>query len=155
MVKIRCPSWTEVVNPGKYYSCKGFYALNVQAIVDKKKRNFWRTIGKKGSAHDCSFGEIDRRWGIFWKPLQGQLRNHKYIIDSALRLHNFIVDYREEIGGTSTTMEKRFEREELNVASDDFLMENPYDMIGPLSELDEMRKTGPPTTAEARDRVRG
>jgi hypothetical protein len=222
MVKIRCPSWTEVVNPGKYYSRKGFYALNVQVIVDKKKRILWRTIGEKGSAHDskvfnesnlgkflletaddfygrglyligdsayalrsylltpydnaqpgskedcfnfylssnriyveCSFGEIDRRWGIFWKPLQGQLKNHKYTIDSALRLHNFIVDYREEIGGTSTTKEKRFEREELNVASDDFLMENPYDMLGPLSESDEMRKTGRPTTAEARERVRG
>jgi cytochrome c5 len=72
-----------------------------------------------------------------------------------LRLHNFLVDYREEIGGTSTTKEKRFEREELNVASDDFLMENPYDMLGPLSESDEMRKTGRPTTAEARERVRG
>ena len=43
----------------------------------------------------------------------------------------------------------------MNVASDDFLMENPYDMLGPISELDEMRKTGQPTTAETRDRVKG
>eukprot|EP00979_Chaetoceros_neogracilis_P013637 scaffold3963_cov162-Chaetoceros_neogracile.AAC.2 len=35
-------------------------------------------------------------------------------------------------------------------------MENPYDMLGPLSELDEMRKTGRLlTTAKARKRVRG
>jgi len=41
-------------------------------------------------------------------------------------------------------------------ASDDFLMENhPYDMLGPLSELDEMRKAGRLTTAKARERVRG
>ena len=40
------------MNPGKYYSRKGFYALNVQVIVDKKKRILWRTIGEKGSVHD-------------------------------------------------------------------------------------------------------
>eukprot|EP00979_Chaetoceros_neogracilis_P012463 scaffold3333_cov233-Chaetoceros_neogracile.AAC.1 len=35
-------------------------------------------------------------------------------------------------------------------------MENhPYDMLGPLSELDEMRKAGRLTTAKARERVRG
>lgn len=137
LVRIRCPKYCEVKNPGKYFSRKGFYALNVQVIVDLKKRVLWRyDIGEKGSSHDsrvfnesglgkhlfeiaaylrekglylvgdsayalrsflltpfdnakqgssedsfnfflsskriyveCAFGEIDRMWGIFWKPL--------------------------------------------------------------------------------------
>ena len=151
LVRITCPSLFFCDNPGKYCSRKGFFALNVQAIVDKDKRILWRFIGKKGSAHDspvfheselgqhlllisreleseglyivgdsayalrsyllipydnaapgtpedtfnfyqsscriwveCVFGEIDRRWGIFWKRLEGDLCYHKYTIDSAM-----------------------------------------------------------------------
>jgi len=147
LVRIKCPSVRETANPGKYYSRKGFFAINVQAIVDKEKRILWRYIGEKGSSHDsscfnesglgkylsrvsesllaegiyilgdsayalksflltpydnampgseedsfnyylsknriyveCAFGEIDRRWGIFWKPLQGDLADHIYIL---------------------------------------------------------------------------
>ena len=136
LVRIQSPTFKEVCNPGKYFSRKGFYAINCQVIVDMKKRVLWRHIGEKGSSHDspvfkesflgrhlveiaaelmhkglylvgdsayairlyllvpydnarpgskedsfnfflsskriyveCAFGEIDRRWGIFWKPL--------------------------------------------------------------------------------------
>ena len=41
LVRIICPLMTEVPNPGKYMSRKGFYAINVQAIVDKDKRILW------------------------------------------------------------------------------------------------------------------
>ena len=45
LVKIKCPSENDVgtsdddriCNPGNYHCRKGFYALNVQVIVDKKK----------------------------------------------------------------------------------------------------------------------
>ena len=178
LVRIRSPTFLEVHNPGKYFSRKGFYALNVQVIVDKKKRVIWRYIGEKGSSHDspvfkesmlgchlmeiasdlmekglylvsdsayairsyllvpyenaqpgskqysfnyflsrnriyveCAFREIDRRWGIFWSPLTGALLdNHQYVIDSALCLHNFIVDYREEIEGNSVEEESLFNK---------------------------------------------
>ena len=43
---------------------------------------------------ECAFGEIDARFGIFWKPLHFRLVRHQFIIDACLRLHNFIVDYR-------------------------------------------------------------
>ena len=43
---------------------------------------------------ECCFGEIYACWGIFWKPLQYDIISHKYIIDSAFKLHNFIVNYR-------------------------------------------------------------
>ena len=40
LVKIICPSLTEedMKNQGHYHSRKGFYALNVQVIVDKDKK---------------------------------------------------------------------------------------------------------------------
>ena len=41
------------MNPGKYFSQKGFYRTNVQAIVDNKdKRILWRAIGQKGNPHN-------------------------------------------------------------------------------------------------------
>ena len=44
---------------------------------------------------ECAFGEIDLRWGIFWKRLNYSLKNAAVIIEGAMRLHNFLVDYRE------------------------------------------------------------
>lgn len=230
LVKIKSPKFSEVLNPGKYFSRKGFFALNVQAIVDKKKRILWRLIGEKGSAHDsrvfnesnlgkrlletadfyygkglyivgdsayslrsylltpydnaepgskednfnfflsssriyveCTFGEVDRRWGIFWRPLEGSLRNHQYTIDSALRLHNFSVDYMEELAALSgpnisnSNENDRLEREELNLASDDFISDNPFTLIGPIiAEGDvELRRAGRPTNLEAIQRDKG
>ena len=79
---------------------------------------------------ECAFGEIDRRWGIFWKPLEGSLKGHQYTIDSALRLHNFIVNYRErELHG-----EEDEDVEELNQASDTFHRRNPFVLMGTYSE---------------------
>ena len=43
---------------------------------------------------ECAFGEIDMRWGIFWKPLKFSLARNAMVIDACLRLHNFIVDFR-------------------------------------------------------------
>ena len=50
------------------------------------------------SAHitvECAFGEIDLRWGIFWKCLKCSLDHATLIIEGSMRLHNFLVDYRE------------------------------------------------------------
>lgn len=44
---------------------------------------------------ECAFGEIDLRWGILWRPLQFRLKHNVNIIDACMRLHNFIVDWRE------------------------------------------------------------
>jgi len=47
-----CPRTSDVPDPGNYYCRKGFYALNVQAICDKKKRFLWVNPMNKGSTHD-------------------------------------------------------------------------------------------------------
>ena len=162
VVKIKKPSARDGVRNAKsFYSRKGFFAVNVQAIVDKKKRVLFRSIVSRGAEHDstafknsglyqwlihnwkslmdkgyyfigdsayalksflltpydnamhgttednynffhsssrisveCAFGEIDLRWGIFWKELEYSLETNCTIIDVCMRLHNFIVEYR-------------------------------------------------------------
>ena len=44
---------------------------------------------------ECAFGEIYLRWGVFWKKLTGSLDHSALIIEGAMRLHNFLVDYRD------------------------------------------------------------
>ena len=45
---------------------------------------------------ECAFGEIDLRWGILWRRLQFSLKMNCKVIDACMRLHNFIVDFRDE-----------------------------------------------------------
>ena len=46
---------------------------------------------------ECAFSEIDLRWGIFWKRLTSRLINSVLIIEGAMHLHNFLVDYRNSL----------------------------------------------------------
>ena len=167
VVKIKKPTKNldKVLEPSSFYSRKGYYGLNVQCIVDQRKRFLYRTVKSRGAEHDstafknstlykylienweklvqqkyffvgdsayalksflhtpydnayhgtpednynyfhsssrisveCAFGEVDLRWGIFWKPLKYTLRTNCKVIDACLRLHNYIVDHREELG---------------------------------------------------------
>jgi hypothetical protein len=38
------------------------------------------------------FGEIDLRFGVFWRPLKFSLKTSGHIIDACLWLHNFILE---------------------------------------------------------------
>ena len=198
LVKIKSPSYKRdgVRNSGTYFSRKGFFALNIQVIVDRDKRVLWRTINSKGSEHDssafketqlysklvncydklklnglqlyligdsayalrpfllcpydkaspesaedifnfmlssnrifveCAFGEIDARFGIFWRPLQFELKRHRFIIDSCLRLHNFILDYRLRTSATDTAKEDWLEYSSECLS---FLINNPDVCVG-------------------------
>jgi hypothetical protein len=55
IVKIRRPKVSDgVANPGLLFNRKGFYGINVQCIVDKKKRILHRTILSRGAEHDST-----------------------------------------------------------------------------------------------------
>ncbi|KAL7506494.1 hypothetical protein ACHAXN_009688 [Cyclotella atomus] len=56
---------------------------------------------------ECVFGEIDLRWGILWKPLGFRLKHNVNIIDACMRLHNFIVDWREGEHFKSSEVDER------------------------------------------------
>ena len=45
---------------------------------------------------ECAFGEIDLRWGIFWRRLYGSIDNSFLIIQGAMRIHNFLIDFRQD-----------------------------------------------------------
>ena len=51
---------------------------------------------------ECAFGEIDLRWGIFWKRLTCSLEQATCVIEGSMRLHNYIVDYRERCNERNT-----------------------------------------------------
>ena len=53
-IRVRSPTLKEVSDPGNYYCRKGFFALNVQAICDKRKRFLWCYPSNKGSTHDSA-----------------------------------------------------------------------------------------------------
>jgi len=60
LVGIQCPAKTAVANPGRYYTRKCKYALNVQAICDANRRFSWVSILTPGSVHDgIAFGLTD------------------------------------------------------------------------------------------------
>ena len=48
---------------------------------------------------ECAFGEIDLRWGFFWKILNFSLENTAILIEGAMRLHTYLVDDRERNNG--------------------------------------------------------
>ena len=164
LVKIArpCSWWDGLINPVPFYSRKGYYALNVQCIVDDRKKVLWAMYNNKGASHDstcfkkshlytilkgmsdylyerglfilgdsayaiesfllppydsplsqspednynffhssqhitveCAFGEIDLRWGIFWKRLWNSVDTSIMICEGAMHLHNFLVEYRD------------------------------------------------------------
>ena len=45
---------------------------------------------------ECAFGEIDLRWGLFWRRLNFSLKHSFVIIEGAMRIHNFLVDFRND-----------------------------------------------------------
>jgi hypothetical protein len=57
-IRIKCPTEADgVPDPGNFFCRKQFYALNVQAIVDSKKRFLWVSTSHKGSTFDSvAFG---------------------------------------------------------------------------------------------------
>jgi hypothetical protein len=55
VVKIKKPSSRDgVENPQSFYSQKGYYVINVQVIVDKRKRVLLRSIMSRGVEHDST-----------------------------------------------------------------------------------------------------
>ena len=54
---------------------------------------------------ECAFGEINRRWGIFWSPIAYSLYNTCIICEGAMHLHNFLVDYRNMMNNAREEIE--------------------------------------------------
>ena len=93
---------------------------------------------------ECAFGEIDLRWGIFWKRLCCSLDNSCLIIEGALRLHNFLVDYREYTTNSMKEDEVIFQHEISDTGAEPMQIGN-----------DNARPSGRPTNPETHMRRNG
>jgi hypothetical protein len=90
-IRIRSPSKSEVPDPGNYFCRKGFYAINVQAICDKRKRFLWCFPTNKGSTHDAAAFAGSRLFDLL-KEMTNDLEDHGLFIvgDSAYCLAPFL-----------------------------------------------------------------
>ena len=102
---------------------------------------------------ECCFGEIYRRWGVFWRPLQGNLEQHQFTIEAAFRLHNHIVNYREQQKENESTDNDEVDDSELQHHFDAYRMENPSVNLGIVT--DSSRAPGRPSDNEKFERERG
>ena len=80
---------------------------------------------------ECVFGEVNRRFGIFWRPLEGSLERHVSTIDAALKLHNYIVEYRL---AHKPNYELVDETLQLEIPRRTFNLHNPGEMEGMMVE---------------------
>ena len=55
----------------------------------KVKFNFYHSSAR--ITVECAFGEIDLRWGIFWKKLKCDVEHASFFIEGAMRIHIFVL----------------------------------------------------------------
>ena len=137
------------------YSIRNFILCPFDNVKpNSKEDNFNFFLSSQRIYVECAFGEIDRRWGVFWKPLEGSLYNHKNTIDAAMRLHNFIVDYREEMKSDGMGIDDDgFDTRELMYDSDEFNLNNAGVTLGVFG--DDTRPGGRPAVDEEKEKSRG
>ena len=87
------------------------------------------------------------RWGIFWKRLSVSLENAAILIEGAMHLHNYLVDYRES-NVLNMIVDSEMERELFN---NDLLDGG----IVPLVVGDEFRGAGRPLNSEREWKLKG
>ena len=82
LVKIQRP-WVNrdnVKDPASFFSRKGFYALNIQCMVDDRKRVLWASFSHRGSSHDPTCFRESSFYTDILKPLQNRLFSLSFFI---------------------------------------------------------------------------
>jgi len=104
VVKIQKPSRKDnILNATSFYSRKGYFAVNVQAIVDKKKRILFRSIMSRGAEHDSTAFKNSSLYTWLIQNWQSLVSKGYYFIgDSAYSLKSFLLTpYDNAVHGTS------------------------------------------------------
>ena len=94
LVKIGCPSLKHdnVLNVGSFYCRKGYYAVNVQAMVNRNKIIIWRSIKCRGSEHDLTAFKRSNLYNILVEKYALLLELGLYFLaDSAYSLRPFVL----------------------------------------------------------------
>jgi len=61
---------------------------------DKDAFNYWQSHYR--IEIECSFGMLNRRWGIFWRPLEMSVGKATRVITCCMKLHNICIDAEDE-----------------------------------------------------------
>ena len=107
-------NWHTLRDKGYYFIGDSAYSLKTflhtpydNAVHGTAEDNYNYFHSSSRIVVECTFGEIDLRWGILWKPLHFSLEHNCKVIDACIRLHNFIIDYRLS---SSDTNDSSYER---------------------------------------------
>ena len=92
-IKIKQPTLTDLLrDAGAYFSRKGFFALNCQAICDAHKRILWISSRHIGSSHDSRAFKDTQLHDLLVEKKKFLLDNHLFLVgDSAYDLESFIL----------------------------------------------------------------
>ena len=94
LVKIVKPNSVadKVKNIAGFFSRKGFYALNVQCMVDHQKKVLWVSFDNRGASHDSSVFRGTNFYTLL-KEKSDELFASRYFIlgDSAYAIESFIL----------------------------------------------------------------
>mmetsp|Transcript_14721 Transcript_14721/g.19568 ORF Transcript_14721/g.19568 Transcript_14721/m.19568 type:complete len:434 (-) Transcript_14721:134-1435(-) len=84
--------------------CERFFIFGDSAFVCTRSMitpgndtNFNYFLSELRVNSECAFGEMIRRWGILWRPLEMEFSRRADVIACCIRLHNFCVDRRLSI----------------------------------------------------------
>ena len=93
IVKIRCPKDSDGVGGTEGFYCrKGFYGINVQAIVNKDKLVIWRAIQCRGAEHDSkAFKKSDIYQKLIEKASELKAMGLYFVGDSAYSIRSFLM----------------------------------------------------------------
>jgi hypothetical protein len=93
VVKILKPTRRDnVPDAQSFYSRKGYYGVNVQAIVDKKKKVLFRSILSRGAEHDSTAFKNSTLYKWLLRHWESLAANGYYFIgDSAYSLKSFLL----------------------------------------------------------------
>ncbi|EJK63010.1 hypothetical protein THAOC_16359 [Thalassiosira oceanica] len=90
-VRIGCPSQAEIADPTCFFCRKNFFALNVQAICDRKKRILWISPGHAGSTHDSTAWQDTKLFDLL-EEMEAELEKAGFFLvgDSAYPLSAYL-----------------------------------------------------------------
>ncbi len=93
-------NWQSLYEKGIYFIGDSAYALisflitpfdNTAHGTSEDNFNFFHSSSQ--IKVECTFGDIDLRWGMLWMPRSFTLAQNVKVIDTCLQLHNFITEF--------------------------------------------------------------
>ena len=70
------------------------FTCNRSMITPGRDSDFNYELSRLRINVECAFGELVRRWGILWRPLEMHFEERAAVIGCCCRLHNYCINRR-------------------------------------------------------------